>query len=630
MRVHLKCYQALLLAMSVSILSACEGGGGNPVSDTPQPDSSEPPAAPVQPPVSPPPPAGVGDGAFATPQSTSRFLTQATFGPAPLEVSTLTGTSASQWFVNELSKTASLHVPQMEAYRSLFADPREDFPVIEPDVASYIFWKNTIDGNDQLRQRMAFALSQIFVISNQSDNILSDYAEGMAYYQDVLIQNALGNYRDLIEDVTYAPAMGFYLTYIGNQKADATIGRRPDENYAREILQLFSVGLVQLQPNGEPVLGADGQPVEIYDNSDITGLAKVFTGLDLVGIDRSVTPTLLNALADTAELERNFLMPMAVFESRHSPLAKDFLNCSIAAGTSTAQSIDLALDCIIAHPNVGPFVSRQLIQRFTTSDPSPNYVQRVAAAFDAGQFSLPDGTVVGDGRKGDLSATVAAILFDAEARGASSLTNTQFGKVREPLLRFTHWARAFDADATRPELGSTLYDLSGPTRLSQHPYRPRSVFNFYRPGYVAPGTTSGSLGMTVPELQIVNASTVTGYLNFLSFFTLDQKVNRPITELEGDVRSRLGKLSFTQSELLQSFTPDYTDEIAIANNASALVEHLDDLLAYDTLSAETKADIVAVLNAAPLQDPSSTSELKERVGLAIFMVMTSPDYLVQR
>ena len=625
MRIHLKCYQAFWLAVSLLIVSSCEGGGGNSAADTSPPESvASPPVAPSQ------PPAGVGAGAFTNTQSTSRFLTQATFGPAPSDVSTLTGTSASQWFVSELNKTASLHVPQMEAYRSLFADPREDFPVIEPDVASFIFWKNAISGNDQLRQRMAFALSQILVISNQGDNILADFAEGMAYYQDVLIQNALGNYRDLLEGVTYAPAMGFYLTYIGNQKADPAIGRRPDENYAREILQLFTVGLIQLQSNGEPVLGTDGQPVEIYDNSDITGLAKVFTGLDLAGIDRSVTPTLLNALADTAELERNFLKPMAVYENRHSPLAKEFLNCSIAAGTPTAQSIDLALDCFMAHPNVGPFVSRQLIQRFTTSAPSPNYVQRVAAAFDAGQFILPDGTAVGDGRKGDLSATLAAILFDREARSASSLTNTQFGKVREPLLRFTHWARAFDADATRPELGSTLYDLSGPTRLSQHPYRPRSVFNFYRPGYVAPGTVSGSLGLTVPELQIINASTVTGYLNFISFFTLDLKTNRPITELEGDVRSRLGKLSFTQSELLQSFTPDYTDEIAIAANASALVDHLDNLLAYNTLSAETKADIVAVLNAAPLQDSSSTSELKERVGLAVFMVMTSPDYLVQR
>lgn len=592
-------------------IGACTGAGSP---SEPPPIALPPPNLPPPPP--PPPLPQTGTGAFATEAGTSRFLTQSTFGPTSQDVARLTGTSASAWFTTEIAKPASLNVPQLQAYRARV--PEDGDPTIAVFGTTFSFWRNAIEGNDQLRQRMAFALSQILVVSNFGGETLSDIPEAISYYQDVLTRNAFGNYRDLLEEVTYSPAMGFYLTYMGNEKADLATGRMPDENYARELLQLFTVGVIQLGPNGEPMLDAQGQPIELYDNMDITGLARVFTGLNVYEYPD-----------DIGSFPEIWLRPMVEYPESVSAEPKQFLNCSIPANTNTADSIDRALDCIMAHPNVGPFISRQLIQRFTTSNPDPDYVQRVAAAFDTGRYVLPDSTVIGDGRKGDLGATLAAILFDPDVRSDSALQNTQFGKIREPLLRFTQWARAFDADASNPEYGTELWNLSEPGALSQHPYRARSVFNFYRPGYIAPGTASGALGMTVPELQIVNATSTPGYINFIMFWAYGGQTLLDYEEIAGEITREL-QIPIDRAKLESAFAPDYTDEIALANNASALVDHLDDLLAYGSLSNETKNAIVTSLELAPVQGPGDTQGLRDRVGLAISLVMTSPDYLVQR
>ncbi|MEM9738524.1 MAG: DUF1800 family protein [Pseudomonadota bacterium] len=601
-------YLTILSVASVLALSACSGSGGSEPSNG---AVAAPPPSP--PPPLPPPPTGTG--AFKDAAGTSRFLTQATFGPTAEDVAALTGTSASAWFLAETQKTPSLNVPLLQAIRSQQSEESGGF--LAGQSTTFSFWRNAIEGDDQLRQRMAFALSQLLVVSNFGGEVLTDVPEAVAYYQDVLTRNAFGNYRDLLEEVTYSPAMGHFLTYMGNQKADPATGRMPDENYAREILQLFTIGVVELSPNGEHVLGADGQPIELYDNMDITGLAKVFTGLNING-----------AFEEPQDFPQNWLVPMVIVEEQHSGEPKHFLNCSIAAGTPAAQSLDEALDCIMAHPNVAPFISRQLIQRFTTSDPDPDYVQRVAATFDSGRFSLPDGTSLGDGRKGDLKATLAAVLFDEDARGETALSDPQFGKIREPILRFTHWARAFDADASFPEYGLELYDLSDPSSLSQHPYRARSVFNFYRPGHIAPGTGSGAIGMTVPELQLVNASSTPGYMNFISFWAFGGQSQIPYEELAAELED-IG-LSVQRDRLESAFVPDYTDELALANNAGALVDHLDTLLTYSSLSDDTKSAITATLERAPIDGPADTEGLNVRVGTAVLLVMSSPDYLVQR
>ncbi|MEO0591092.1 MAG: DUF1800 family protein [Pseudomonadota bacterium] len=566
------------------------------------------------------------EGAFATSQSTARFLTQATFGPVPSQISGLTGTSASSWFAQQLAMEPTLVEPEFEAYIALSEEAAQESDELSFAAPSFVFWKHAIEAPDQLRLRMAFALSQILVVSDAGGEILSDVPESMVGYQDILRNHAFGNYRDLLEAITYNPAMGEWLTYMGNQKADET-GRVPDENYARELLQLFTVGIVELQPNGEPRL-QNGQPVELYNNQDVTGLARVFTGLDIAGLDRSVFPSLVDAVGEVDDLGENFLRPMTFNDALHSEREKTFLNCSIPAGTRTLDSITQALDCIMAHPNVGPFVSRQLIQRFTTSAPSPAYVERVAAAFDAGRFLLPDGRQVGTGRKGDLPPTLAAILFDAEAQVDAALNNAQFGKIREPVLRFTNWARAFDVDASKPEYALELTDTSNPSALSQHPHRARSVFNFYRPGYTAPGTQSGALGMTVPELQIVNATSTTGYINFMTFWTFGG-----LDMLDpGEIEEELSELNipFDRAEVARAWRPDYTAEIAVADNAAALLDRLDRNLLYGTLSSEARAAIERAVNQIPLDDEDDEDARALRASLAVFLIMTSPDYLVQR
>ncbi len=603
---------AALLGLAVS---SCGGDGSAAGGGTPPPVSQP----------SPSPSPGAVSGSFATEQGVARFLTQATFGPKPAQLDGLVGASDSDWFVAQIGMEPTLARPEYEDYdrRSIGAETEEASLILVAPTA--IFWKHAIEAPDQLRLRMAFALSQILVVSDFGGEILADHPQAMIAYQDILRGRAFGNYRDLLEDITFNPAMGEWLTFIGNQKADDS-GRVPDENYARELLQLFTVGLVELLPNGEPRL-VGGQPVELYDNSDITGLARVFTGLDMQGIDRSRFPILEEALFEQDDLPESFFLPMSYNDTLHSQEEKQFLNCRIAPGTQTLDSIDQALDCIMAHPNVGPFVSRQLIQRFTTSDPDPAYVERVAAAFDAGLATLPDGRTVGEGRKGDLAATLAAILFDDSARRDEDLSDPQFGKVREPVIRFTNWARAFSVDASRPEYALELYDTSDVSWLNQHPHRSRSVFNFYRPGYVAPGTLSGSREMTVPELQIVNATSTTGYINYMTYWAFDGISGQDQDELIDELREQ--GVPVDEAELARAWRPNYARELSLAGDPTALVDMLDRKLAYSSMSSETKAAIASTVGQIPF-DGEEEEDQRLRVSLAVLLVLTSPDFLVQR
>ncbi|MEM1262849.1 MAG: DUF1800 domain-containing protein [Pseudomonadota bacterium] len=614
----------IIFCFAVAIVSGCGGGGDGAAALEPPPSASPPPAPtpptpapPADPPPPAPPPAPLPpstESTFATESTTARFLTQATFGPTPADVSRLTGTSAAAWVRAEIAKPASLLMPPLRQYRATLPD--NDRPFLLAETTTFNFWKNAIAGDDQLRQRMAFALSQILVVSNAGGEVLTDIPDGVAYFEDVLITHAFGNYRELLEAVTYAPAMGYYLTYLGNQRADPVTGRMPDENYAREILQLFTIGLVELNPDGTERLDSNGRPVETYSNRDVTGLAKVFTGLDIQyegpgGFEDSV--------------QASWSRPMEIDESIHSADSKAFLGTTIPPATPAAASIDLALDAIFAHPNVAPFVGRQLIQRFTTSNPSPAYVQRVAAVFEAGVITLPDGSQLGTGRRGDLGATLAAILFDAEARDPQALTSDRFGKVREPVIRFTNWARAFNVGTITPELTPRLWSTEDPGSLAQHPYRSPSVFNFFRPGYVAPGSESAAAGLVAPELQLVNASSTAGYANFISDFALGERTAADVAGLR-EIFTDEGAL-LDPNGALTSFLPDYTAELAVADNATQLIDLLDRKLTYSSMSTATKAALVQTVSSLPAGDAAAR---QDRVALAISLAMMTPDYLVQR
>lgn len=549
---------------------------------------------------------------FSSSDSIGRFLTQATFGPTPNELNELKGKGVSAWIKQQFALSPSLQLPQNLEYERL---TNAEAPY------GLSFWKHAVSAPDQLRQRVAFALSQIFVVSNASSDLLEDNPDAMANYYDILIKNSFGNYRQILEEVTYSPVMGHYLTYLGSKKADPTTGRQPDENYAREVLQLFSIGLVELNQDGSHKLNASGKESETYTNNDITGLAKVFTGFanhyhkdpDFEEEDPD---------ADDEGFIESWIMPMVIEAVDHSRLSKNFLGTTIPADTDGSTSVTLALDAIFNHPNVGPFIGKQLIQRLVTSNPSPSYISRVGEAFNSGHFGLPDGSSVGSRQRGDLMAVTAAILLDPEAR--SKNISEKMGKVREPILRFTAWARAFTVTPTRPEIIFDLYNTSDLSSFGQHPLKSPSVFNFYRPGFASPGSLTGAQGMVAPELQIFNASTIPGVINTLEFFVMNEHnsddVRSEWRELEGEDAP-----NFDLSNL-DTFVPNYSYELSIAHDGEKLIDHLDKLLTYGTMTGSTRASILKALPTLEQNEPESAME---RVTIAILMVLGSPDFIVQ-
>jgi len=556
-------------------------------------ESTPPPTSVVLPPPPPPPPSS---GVFESEAEASRFLGKATFGATPVSITQLTGTDVSDWMRAEFDKPATNYLPAMLA--EIEALPETAAPVERPPARSISdgFIEAAIIGDDQLRQRMVLALSEILVVSYFGD--IKNYPAIMTEYMDILSDNAFGNYRDLLEEITYTPAMGFYLTYIANQKGDPDIGRVPDENYARELLQLFTVGLTELNMDGTEVLDANGKAIEIYDNTDVTGLAKVFTGLSWdSGVFTNVRFRLPSAHG-----------AMVVYPEHHSELEKTFLGVTIPPGTSGEESIDMALDGIFAHPNVAPFVSRQLIQRFVSSNPAPAYVERVALAFEAGTYTLPDGSAVGTEQRGDLKATIAAVLLDKEALRDPGSTSSESGKIREPFIRFVNWARAFNE--TTPDVRDEKF-LNNMSAMGQHPFNSPSVFNFFRPGYVASNTETGDAGLTAPEMQIINESSAIAYMNFINSFIYDTSPNISGDE-EGGVKA------------------DYSAELAMADDAQALIDRLDLLLTGNSLGSETRTRMLEMMDEIPIRADTDAEDRLSRVAVGVTMVMTAPGYLVQK
>ena len=547
----------------------------------------------ISPPPPPPPPTST---LIDTPAKASHFLNQATFGPSAADVTAATGTDVSVWIVSEFAKPPTLYLPGL----LIEANTLPRIFDLRPRAASDAFFDAAIGSSDQLRQRMVIALSEIIVVSNAASSGLDNRTVAIGRYMDILSINAFGNYRNLLDDITYSPAMAVYLTYLRNQKGNMATGQVPDENYARELLQLFSIGLVELNLDGSPKLDAQGQEIPTFDNTDITGLAKVFTGLSFDG----------SAFFDESNPNR-YHIPLIPFDQFHSDLEKTFLGTTIPADTDATTSIDMALDTIYNHPNVAPFISRQLIQRFVTSAPQPAYIQRVATAFEAGSYTLPSGNSVGTGVRGDLSATIAAVLLDQNAFQDPASAPVGFGKIREPMLRLIHWARAFGVTSPDAADEAFLFDTSSPALFGQHPFRSPSVFNFFRPGYIAPATATGAAGLTAPELQIFNENSAIGAINILNAFIYDVSTN-----ISGNPTGGL--------------SPNYTPQLALADDAAALVDNLDIALTYGSLHAESRTRIINTINEISITTESAAQNRLERVRLAIAMVMTTPEYTVKR
>jgi uncharacterized protein (DUF1800 family) len=434
-----------------------------------------------------------------------------------------------------------------------------------------MMWRRLIAGGDQLRQRVALALSEIIVIGTSLETIrFRQFA--MAYYWDTLELNAFGNYRDLLEQISKTPAMGTYLTFKGNRKASGN--SLPDENYAREIMQLFTIGVYDLNIDGTLKLSA-GKPKETYLQNDVSQLARVFTGWNLDGS------------TGTGETPDAVYRPMIQTPATHETGTKTFLGITIPANTTGEASLQIALNTLMAHANVAPFISRQLIQRLVTSNPSTSYISRVATVFNDN----------GKGVKGDLAAVISAILLDTEARSATRLNNVSFGKLREPMLRFVHWARNFGY--TDPADNWSIGDTSDPaTRLGQSPLRASSVFNFFRPGYIPPSAFIGQ--RTAPEFQITTETSVAGYINFM----------------QGVISNGIASLKANYSALLP-----------LATDSSKLLAELNTSLAGGQLSTTTITNFKTALDT--IVATTSTGQ-NNRIYAAILLVMACPEYLTQK
>lgn len=444
-----------------------------------------------QDPNNPPPDPG-NPPATVTPEAASRFLQQATFGPRKAEIDQLVSVGYNAWMAEQMALPASLHKDAAQADFTAFnTNPTATRPVGGNRQAAW--WKISLTGPDQLRQRVAFALSEIFVISDVNGTV-GNWQDGAANYYDLLARNAFGNFRALLEEVTLSPMMGVYLSHIRNSKATATT--QPDENYAREVMQLFTIGLNQLQPDGSLKLDTSGRPIPTYDQKTISEMAKVFTGWQF----NNPAPTRNNFRAGGG-VSDDYMKPMTLNPNFHEDTAKTIVgNITLPANQGGAKDLADTLDALFQHPNTAPFISRQLIQRLVTSNPSSGYIARVAQVFANN----------GNGVRGDLGAVIKAILLDPEARSVETAQAPTFGKLKEPLLRVTALLRAFNASSENGR-----YAIGNPENaLAQAALRSPTVFNFFEPAYVVPGALAAA-GLYAPEYQIFTDTTAISVPNNL-------------------------------------------------------------------------------------------------------------------
>ncbi len=530
-----------------------------------------------------------------------RFLDQASFGATEADIAQVRRLGAGGWIDAQLAMPAT---SARRFWEGLDAANRAIDPaVVSRNEVQFTFWHHAVTAPDQLRQRVAWALAQIFVVS-AADSTVGEQPRGVMAYHDVLATAGLGSYRELLRQVSLSPVMGAYLSHLRNQKDDPATGRVPDENYAREVMQLFSIGLVELNPDGS-VRRNGTAAIETYDAADVSGLARVFTGWSLSCGDASNACFFGWSTAPAPDPDA-WIRPMTPYARFHSSGIKTFLDTTIAdqGGTPDPQaSLNRALDRLASHPNVAPFIGRQLIQRLVSSNPSPAYVARISAVFNS--------------TGGNLGAVVKAILLDPEARRAPDVANVEAGRLREPVLRLARLLRAFGARSVSGawRIGNTDDPA---TALGQSPWRSPSVFNFYRPGYVPPNSRAGALGLTVPEMQISHETSVAGYANHL----------RGVLQNGG-----LGDIPAGQT--LRDVQLPLDNELGRADQPAGLVDWVDARLFGAAMPAELRAEIVAAVTsiAVPALTPTNAATRdnarRNRLRLAIYLAMVSPEWLLQ-
>ena len=572
----------LATALAASLL-ACGGGGGSDSGTgasvpAPPPAGSVPTPAPPAPGSTPPPtPAPAPVAVPPTATDAARFLTQATFGiQSEAQIEALRAQGFDAWLNAQTALSAKSHLQYIksQASRNMDGKPSEEM--------SYeAVWQQWLTEPGQLRARMSWALLQIMVISNIAPDV---QAEGMSSYMDMLNANAFSNYRDLLEQVTLHPAMGYYLSMLQSEKEDPATGSTPNENYAREVLQLFSIGLVKLNVDGTPQRDAAGKTMPTFGEVEVRGFAKAFSGWSYASGNIAKEDDFFNS-------EEDWVNPLKAWPTLHSKAEKTLLNgVKIAANGTPEADMKAALDNIFNHPNVGPFISMRLIQRLVTSNPSAAYVQRVASVFNNN----------GAGTRGDLKAVVRAILLDVEARDAAATSNLKFGKQREPVIRFANFLRATGAKSASG-FNRIHYLDSADSGLNQSPLLAPSVFNFYSPSYVPPGIVARA-GLVAPEFQITSEISVVGSLNFFARLVNDGKYG-------DDEHAQVMNTAALQ---------------AVAGDSEALLNKLNALLLNYNVSAKTRASIKKAI------DGINAADKEKRVKAALLLVSFSPDFAIQR
>lgn len=556
----------------------------------------------------------------------ARFLSQATLGYTLAEVDDLVARGYDAWLSSQFAIPVTRYLNNFDWLKAKYPFGSKDNNFVPyPLIASTL--RRITEGADSLRQKLTFSLSQVVTLSIAVDlGTEFPYFLGAGYY-DVLQRNAFGNYATLLEDVSRSPAMARFLTFLGSRKAQGT--EVPDENYAREIQQLFTLGVESLDPDtGVPVINpATGRAYEPYSRDNIVNLAKIFTGwIESAGLDiperfNSTNVRSYGALVNrTADHDVSTVTLSYPIRSNQNPTAiQSVYEFTIPATLDPNQRVSKAVAGLVGHPNVGAFIGRQLIQRFTTSSPSKDYVRNVAKVFNNN----------GAGVKGDMKAVVKAILFDeslfvADAAGqlrrTGELNSQTFGKVREPFSRLTQWARAFGATSKSGKWYAGYYNSSIhiPENLGQAPLHAPSVFNFYRSGYVPPasvtsqtittivdGLTSFDQQTVAPELQITDEVTTIAYVNYMTD-TID---------------STLGVSG--QRDIVSSYT-------AWLSKAAAPTTLVNDLNLLLTANRLTSTNIKRVVNAVTSMPAATTAQKRLRVQAAILMIMASPEYIVQK
>lgn len=557
--------------LSAILLLGC-GGSSDSTTETSPPAPTTPTTPTTPPPIEEEP---------VTANQASRLLAQATFGATTAAIDDVIELGIEPWIDQQIEMDASSHLDYLELLAQDLAEDEE----LWRNARMEAWFNHAIVGQDQLRQRVAFALSEILVVSERG--ALGGETYGLANYYDLLVNKAFGNYRDLLEQVTLSPMMGIYLSMLGNEKPDDSRNIRPDENYARELMQLFSIGLVQLNIDGSPVL-VSGNTVPTYDQDIIKAFAHVYTGWNFNGTtqDNWYWP------------EFDTLEPMTVVEAYHDKGEKHILNnVVIPANQSAEDDLNMALDNIFNHDNVGPFLSKQLIQRLVTSNPSPDYIQRVAQTFNDN----------GNGVRGDLASVVKAILMDDEARNGHENNPQTFGKIREPLLKATHLWRAFNA--TSP---NDRYQFGWPDYFfAQAPLASPSVFNFFSPIFAPPGEIS-ELNMVAPELQITTESYITRTTNFFAYSALWALKNSDKEEDDED------------EEKDERILIDLEPLIEFSDDPQALIEHFNTLLFGGTMPTNMQTILIEAFEQTDYLRPY------ERLSNLLFLIMASPQYAVQR